>query len=117
MQESRHPGDVRLHLRPARAQGRHQRLHDGDRHRDRAAVGPGDNCYVDERQGTTTPRSRSSSSGWPTDGITPANTEFVIGAEENDQFAGANVGRATEPTPAGCDGVTTPCNYATGPDR
>jgi hypothetical protein len=24
------------------------------------------------------------------------------------------VGRATQPTPAGCDGVTTPCNYATG---
>ena len=30
-----------------------------------------------------------------TDGITPANTLFVISAEENDQFAGANVGRAT----------------------
>jgi len=38
----------------------------------------------------------------------------VIGAEENDQFAGANAGRATEPTPAGCDGVTVPCNYASG---
>src|SRR5262249_23454982 len=34
--------------------------------------------------------------------------------EENDQFAGANVGRATQPTPAGCDGVTTFCNYAAG---
>ena len=40
------------------------------------------------------------------DGITPDNTLFVISAEENDQFAGANVGRATQPTPAGCDGVT-----------
>ncbi|MEP7180039.1 MAG: hypothetical protein ABI775_13205, partial [Pseudonocardiales bacterium] len=49
------------------------------------------------------------------DGITPANTEFMISSEENDQFAGANVGRATAPTPVGCDGVTTPCNYATGP--
>ena len=29
------------------------------------------------------------------DGITPENTLFVISAEENDQFAGANVGRAT----------------------
>ena len=38
----------------------------------------------------------------------------MISAEENDQFAGANVGRATEPTPAGCDGVTTPCKYASG---
>src|SRR5438046_1762315 len=41
-----------------------------------------------------------------------ATTEFVIGAEENDQLSGANVGRAIEPTPAGCDGVTTPCHYA-----
>ncbi len=36
----------------------------------------------------------------------------MISAEENDQFAGANVGRAVAPTPAGCDGVTVPCNYA-----
>jgi hypothetical protein len=48
------------------------------------------------------------------DGITPANTEFVISAEENDQFVGANVNRAIQPTPAGCDGVTTPCHYAAG---
>jgi hypothetical protein len=46
------------------------------------------------------------------DGITPANTLFVISAEENDQFAGANVLRAVQPTPAGCDGVTVACNYA-----
>ena len=48
------------------------------------------------------------------DGITPANTLYLISAEENDQFAGANVGRASQPTPAGCDGVTVPCNYAAG---
>ena len=41
----------------------------------------------------------------------------MISAEENDQFAGANVGRATQPTPAGCDGVTVACNYADRPDR
>ena len=46
------------------------------------------------------------------DGITPANTLFVIGTEENHHFAGANVGRASTPTPATCDGVTTACNYA-----
>ena len=45
------------------------------------------------------------------DGITPNNTDFVISAEENDQFAGANVGRAMQPTPAGCDGVTVACSY------
>jgi hypothetical protein len=76
-------------------------------------VGPGDSCYVanaqhyDKAFKTFFERLQS-------DGITPANTLFVISAEENDQFAGANVGRATEPTPAGCDGVTTPCNYASG---
>jgi hypothetical protein len=38
----------------------------------------------------------------------------MISAEENDQFAGANQGRAIQPTPAGCDGVTSPCRYGTG---
>ena len=47
------------------------------------------------------------------DGITRQNTLFVIGAEENDHLAGANVGRAVAPSdPATCDGVVTPCRYA-----
>jgi hypothetical protein len=77
------------------------------------ALGPGDACYVaalksyDDAFGTFFKRLAD-------DGITPANTLFVIGAEENDQFVGANVGRATQPTPAGCDGVTVTCHYATG---
>jgi hypothetical protein len=76
-------------------------------------LGPGDSCYVTNAQhydaafNTFFQRLEA-------DGITPDNTLFVISSEENDQFAGANVGRATEPTPAGCDGVTTPCNYAAG---
>jgi type II secretory pathway pseudopilin PulG len=76
-------------------------------------VGPGDSCYVtnaqhyDQAFQTFFQRLQA-------DGITPANTLFVISSEENDQFAGANVGRATAPTPAGCDGVTTPCNYPSG---
>src|SRR6266536_2383502 len=76
-------------------------------------IGPGDSCYktnaakYDAAFGKFFERLAA-------DGITPANTEFVISAEENDQFAGANVGRATAPTPAGCDGVTVFCNYATG---
>jgi hypothetical protein len=76
-------------------------------------VGPGDNCYVANAQhydaafNTFFQRLQS-------DGITPDNTLFVISSEENDQFAGANVGRASQPAPAGCDGVTTPCNYPTG---
>ena len=40
------------------------------------------------------------------DGITKKNTLFVFGVEEGDHFAGSI------PTPAGCDGVTTPCNYS-----
>jgi hypothetical protein len=76
-------------------------------------VGPGDSCYVSNAayydQAFATFFQRLAA-----DGITPANTEFIISAEENDQFAGANVGRATEPTPAGCDGVTIACHYVSG---
>jgi hypothetical protein len=77
------------------------------------ALGPGDACAVaalksyDNSFETFFQRLAA-------DGITPKNTLFEISAEENDQFAGANVGRATQPTPAGCDGVTVPCKYATG---
>ena len=39
------------------------------------------------------------------DGITPANTLFVIGADENDHFVGA------PPLNPGCDGVTVACRY------
>ena len=39
------------------------------------------------------------------DGITPANTLFMIMAEEGDHVV------AAEPTNPGCDGVTTPCTY------
>ena len=76
-------------------------------------VGPGDSCYLsttksyDDAFNTFLTRLAA-------DGITPSNTEFVISAEENDQFSGANVGRAVQPTPAGCDGVTVPCTYPSG---
>ena len=40
------------------------------------------------------------------DGITKDSTLFVITADENDHFAGGS------PSPANCDGVTTPCTYA-----
>lgn len=76
-------------------------------------IGPGDSCYVGNAARYDAAFAKFFDR-LTKDGITPANTEFVISAEENDQFAGANVGRATEPTPAGCDGVTVACNYATG---
>ncbi|MGZ4394078.1 MAG: hypothetical protein ACXVZ2_01785 [Gaiellaceae bacterium] len=40
------------------------------------------------------------------DGITKANTLFVFTVDEGDHFVGV--------TQTGCDGVTTPCNYAPG---
>jgi hypothetical protein len=39
------------------------------------------------------------------DGINKSNTLFVFTVDEGDHFAG------DAPTPAGCDGVTTTCNY------
>ena len=75
------------------------------------ALGPGDPCYVQN--------AKSYDAAFATffqrlsdDGITAANTLFVFTADEGDHFAGANVGRAETPTPAGCDGVTVPCQYA-----
>jgi hypothetical protein len=40
------------------------------------------------------------------DGITHDNTLFIFTADEGDHFAGG------PPSPANCDGVTTPCTYA-----
>jgi hypothetical protein len=48
------------------------------------------------------------------DGITPQNTLFVVSTDEGDHVVGANVGRAIQPTPANCDGVTTLCTYPAG---
>ena len=48
------------------------------------------------------------------EGINAGNTLFVLSSDEGDHEAGANVGRAIQPTPAGCDGVTTPCGYPAG---
>ena len=40
------------------------------------------------------------------DGITKANTLFIVTADENDHFVGGL------PSPTNCDGVTIPCTYA-----
>ena len=76
-------------------------------------IGPGDSCYVSNAKAYDAAFA-AFFDRLQKDGITPANTEFVISAEENDQLAGANVGRASQPTPAGCDGVTVACHYANG---
>ncbi len=40
------------------------------------------------------------------DGMTSRNTLFVVSSDEGDHEAGANVGRAIQPTPANCNGGT-----------
>ena len=87
-----------------------------------AALGSGSACYVAQAQyynqafGTFFQRLAA-------DGITPANTLFVLSSDEGDHQAAANVGRAIQPTPANCDGATvsgttvTPdiaCTYPAG---
>ncbi len=76
-------------------------------------LGPGDRCYVQNTKAYDDAFAKFFDR-LAKDGITPANTEFVISSEENDQFAGANVGRATQPSPPGCDGVSVPCSYGPG---
>jgi hypothetical protein len=87
-----------------------------------AALGSGDPCYVAQAQyyndafGTFFKRLAA-------DGITPQNTLFVLSSDEGDHEAGANVGRAVQPTPANCDGAKVngdtvtpdvPCTYPAG---
>ena len=87
-----------------------------------SALGSGSACYIAQAQyyneafGTFFKRLAA-------DGITPANTLFVLSSDEGDHEAGANIGRAIQPTPANCDGATvsgttvTPdvlCNYPAG---
>ena len=79
-------------------------------------LGPGDSCYA-TNAANYDHAFQIFFERLVADGITPANTEFVISSEENDQFAGANPAReGTQPTPAGCDGLTvaTYCHYTGG---
>jgi hypothetical protein len=70
-----------------------------------SALGSGSACYVAQAQyyneafGTFFKRLAA-------DGITPANTLFIVSSDEGDHQAAANVGRAIQPTPANCDGAT-----------
>jgi hypothetical protein len=87
-----------------------------------SALGSGSACYIAQAQyyndafGMFFKRLAA-------DGITPDNTLFVLSPDEGDHEAGANVGRAIQPTPANCDGATvsgttvTPdvaCTYPAG---
>jgi hypothetical protein len=83
------------------------------------ALGPGDKCFVDNAKAYDAAFGKFFDR-LAADGITPANTLFVVSAEENDQLAGANVGRTLTPTPSSCNGVSltggtsTPCSYPAG---
>ena len=76
------------------------------------ALGSGSACYIAQAQyynaafGTFFKRLAA-------DGITARNTLFVVSSDEGDHEAGANVGRAIQPTPANCDGATVSGNTVT----
>jgi hypothetical protein len=78
-----------------------------------AALGSGSACYLAQAAyynaafGTFFQRLAA-------EGITPQNTLFVVSPDEGDHEAAANVGRAIQPTPANCDGVTVQCTYPAG---
>ena len=87
-----------------------------------AALGPGSACYIAQaqyyNQAFATFFARLAANG-----ITPQNSLFVFSTDEGDHVAGANVGRAIQPTPANCDGATVsdttvtpdvPCTYPAG---
>jgi hypothetical protein len=76
-----------------------------DRHPSGGAYGPGEAGYIaalksyDDAFATFFDRLGA-------DGITPANTTFIVTSDENDHFVGGPA------APVGCDGIHTPCTYA-----
>jgi hypothetical protein len=74
------------------------------------ALGSGSQCYVDQAI-YYNDAFKIFFKRLAADGITQRNTLFVFSADEGDHEAGANVGRALQPSPAGCNGVTVPCTY------
>jgi hypothetical protein len=68
------------------------------------AYGPGETGYTQQLQDYDTAFQKFFDR-LAADGITKKNTLFVFTVDEGDHFVG------DQPTPAGCDGVATPCNY------
>ncbi len=69
------------------------------------ARGPGEQPYVDQLKAYDEAFEKFFDR-LGADGIDKSNTLFVVTNEEGDHFVGA------EPTPAGCDGVSTSCSYS-----
>src|SRR4029078_10978035 len=78
-----------------------------------APLGPGTPCYIAQAK-YYNDAFGAFSKRLPAAAITPATTLFELSSDEGDHVAGATVGRAIQPTPANCDGVTTPCTYPVG---
>jgi len=87
-----------------------------------SALGSGSRCYVAQAEYYDA-AFKKFFARLAADGITSKNTLFVFSADEGDHEAGANVGRAIQPTPASCDGATIvgenviqdiACNYPAG---
>jgi hypothetical protein len=72
---------------------------------DGTQYGPGETAYVDQLhtydQGFATFFEQLAAHG-----ITPANTLFFVGSDENDQFVGS------APSPSNCDGLNIACTYS-----
>jgi hypothetical protein len=78
-----------------------------------AAQGPADPCDVQNLQNYNTAFTKFFQR-LADDGITPANTLFIITADEGDHFAGSNASRAVQPTCSGTpDTPSYSCSYAT----
>lgn len=75
-----------------------------DKHPSGPAYGPGQAGYVAALQAYDSAFA-TFFSRLASDGITTQNTLFVFTSDEGDHFVGG------APSPAGCDGVTTPCTY------
>jgi hypothetical protein len=76
-----------------------------DNHSTSSAFGPGQAGYVAALKAYDTAFGKFFTR-LATDGINQSNTLFVFTSDEGDHFAGG------AGSPAGCDGVTTPCTYS-----
>ncbi len=76
-----------------------------DKHPTGPAFGPGEAGYIAALKAYDTAFGKFFTR-LAADGINKSNTLFVFTADEGDHFSGGT------PTPAGCDGVNTPCTYS-----
>ena len=77
-----------------------------------AALGSGTACYIAQAQYYNAAFA-AFFQRLAADGITAANTLFIVSSDEGDHEAGANVGRAVTPTPSTCDGAKVSGNTVT----